>query len=157
MFSWLLPAWGQHVAQNPSTSAEILDDPSAHHVITCLRNLVVVGGGGTWPPKATYRDSWPLPLRPYDSVYKTMEVLFPVEESSVDNTVNRKIIDSFRLRMRTLLETHVSVGDVLLALERAESESDSCPQSAWLGYFACVAFLRHAYRCVRFLITYNVS
>ncbi|KAJ7114121.1 hypothetical protein C8R44DRAFT_630656 [Mycena epipterygia] len=146
MFSWLFPAWSQTVAQIPSTSNEILDDPLQHYALTCLRDLVVVGGGGTWPPSATFRDSWPLPLRTYDTVYRAMESSFAVAESSLDNVHNRKLIDSFRSRMRSQLEQHITMGDVQSALDRAESDPESCSQAAWLGYFACISFLRHSYR-----------
>ncbi|KAJ7708968.1 hypothetical protein B0H17DRAFT_916894 [Mycena rosella] len=143
MFSWF---WSQPAAQTPSSSTEILDDPLQHNALTCLRELVVVGGGGTWPPRATYRDSWPLQLRPYDTVWRAMEPSFPVAESSVDNAYNRQLIDSFRSRMRSELAHHLNMADVQSALERAESDPDSCSQAAWLGYFLCMSFLRHSYR-----------
>ncbi|KAJ7036554.1 hypothetical protein C8F04DRAFT_953723 [Mycena alexandri] len=142
----MFPSWGQLTAQIPSASAEILDDPLQHEALTYLRDLVVVGGGGSWPPRATYRNSWPLPLRPYDTVYRAMEASFPVAESSVDSTHNRKLIDSFRSRMRCQLEQHINLGAVRSALESAESDPESCSQSAWLGYFLCMSFLRHSYR-----------
>lgn len=154
MLSWIFPVWSQPPAQLPSASTEILDDALQHHVLTCLRDLIVMGGGGSWPPRATYRDSWPLPLRAYDSVYRAMEASFPVKESSVDNTLNRKIIDSFRSRMRAYLERHTNMGEVQSALERAESEPESCSQAAWLGFFLCMSFLRHSYRWVLFLQPY---
>ncbi|KAJ7483317.1 hypothetical protein FB451DRAFT_104226 [Mycena latifolia] len=145
MFSWFW-SQAQPASQIPSASAEILDDPLQHQVLTCLRDLVVVGGGGTWPPRATYRNSWPLPLRPYDTAYHTMEPSFVVAESSTNNAYNRKLIDSFRSRMRSELVHHINLADVQSALEGAESDPESCPQAAWLGFFACMSFLRHSYR-----------
>ncbi|KAJ7147625.1 hypothetical protein C8R43DRAFT_889598 [Mycena crocata] len=145
MLSWLFPAWSQPTTQ-PSASADILDDPLQHDALTCLRNLVVVGGGGSWPPRATYRDSWPLSLQPYDSVWHAMEDSFAVAHSSVDSAHNRKLIDSFRARMCSQLALHVNMGDVQSALERAESDPESCSQAAWLGFFLCMSFLRHSYR-----------
>ncbi|KAF8211109.1 hypothetical protein K438DRAFT_1569721 [Mycena galopus ATCC 62051] len=146
MLSWLFPTWGQPSRQIPSASTDILEEPLQHPALTCLRDLVVVGGGGTWPPRATYRDSWPLSLQPYDSVYRAMEPSFPVTESSTDNVHNRKLIDLFRSRMRSHLEQHVNMGDVQSALERAESDPESCSQAAWLGFWLCISFLRHSYR-----------
>ncbi|KAJ7504632.1 hypothetical protein B0H11DRAFT_2273243 [Mycena galericulata] len=140
--SWF---WSQPSVQSPSASAEILDDPLQHPALTCLHDLVVVGGGGTWPPRATSQDSWPSALRPYDAVYRAMESSFPVSESSVDNAHNRKLINSFRLRMRSKLADHINMADVLSAPERAESDTEFCTQSAGLGYFACMSFLRHSY------------
>ncbi|KAJ7173471.1 hypothetical protein C8R46DRAFT_1082904 [Mycena filopes] len=108
MLSWMFPAWSQPTpeCQVASASTQILDDPLKHDALTHLRDLVV----------PTYRDSWPLPLRPYDTVYRAMEASFPVTESSTDGTHNRKLIDSFRERMRCQLEQH----------------------SAWLGFFLCI-------------------
>ncbi|KAJ7498040.1 hypothetical protein B0H11DRAFT_2189800 [Mycena galericulata] len=146
MLSWLLPSWSRPTEDTPSPSAEILDDPLQHAALTRLRDLVNVGGGGSWPPRATYRDSWPLPLRPYDSVYRVMEPTLAVAESSVDNVHNRQIIDSFRSRMRLQLELHVNLADVESALERAESDPEACSQAAWLGFWLCMSFLRHSYR-----------
>ncbi|KAJ7623766.1 hypothetical protein FB45DRAFT_1031673 [Roridomyces roridus] len=142
MLSWLLPSWTQPEPALPSPSAQILDDPLQHDVLTRLRSLIVVGGAGSWPPRATYRETWPVALRSYDSVYRAMEPSFPVPESSLDNAYNRKIIDSFRERMRSQLETHVDMEQVRKAFEGAES----CPQGVWLGLFLCVSFLRHSYR-----------
>ncbi|KAF7345447.1 hypothetical protein MVEN_01562800 [Mycena venus] len=120
MFSWLFSTWSSPVAQISSASTDILEDSLEHPALTCLRDLVV-GGGGAWPPRASYRDSWPAALKPYDSVWRAMEPSFPVKESSTDNSYNRKLIDSFRSRMRSHLEHHVNMGDVQSALERAES------------------------------------
>ncbi|KAJ7066811.1 hypothetical protein B0H15DRAFT_794304 [Mycena belliarum] len=117
-----------------------------HHALTHLRDLVVVGGGGAWPPRATYRDSWPRGLRSYDAVYHAMEASFVVAESSVDNAYNRKLIDSFRSRMRSELLHHINLAEVQSTLERAESDPETCPQGAWLGYWLCMSFLRHSYR-----------
>ncbi|KAJ7846266.1 hypothetical protein B0H13DRAFT_2093543 [Mycena leptocephala] len=146
MLSWIFPAWSQLPAQIPSASTDILEDALQHPALTWLRDLVIVGGGGSWPPRATYRDTWPLALRPYDSVYRAMEPSFPAKESSVDNTHNRKLIDSFRSRMRSHLEQHINLGDVQSALDRAKSDPESCSQAAWLGFFLCISFLRHSYR-----------
>ncbi|KAJ7623741.1 hypothetical protein FB45DRAFT_838132 [Roridomyces roridus] len=142
VLSWLLPSWTQPEPSLPSPSTQILDEPLQHDVLTRLRSLIVVGGGGSWPPRATYRETWPVALRSYDSVYRAMEPSFPVPESSVDNAYNRKIIDSFRSRMRSQLDTHVDMEQVRRAFEGAES----CPQGVWLGLFLCLSFLRHSYR-----------
>ncbi|KAK7031691.1 hypothetical protein R3P38DRAFT_824904 [Favolaschia claudopus] len=145
VLSWLFP-WSQPSVLLSSASTDILEDSLQHPALTCLRNLLLVGGGGTWPPRASYRDTWPESLRAYDSVYRTMEPLFPTQESSTDTTHNRKLIDSFRSRMRVLLDQHVNMADVQTALEHAESVPDSCSESAWLGFWLCISFLRHSYR-----------
>ncbi|KAJ7230444.1 hypothetical protein GGX14DRAFT_583231 [Mycena pura] len=146
MLSWLFQAWSQPAPQILSTSLDILDDPLQHPAMTCLRDLVVLGGGGSWPPRASYRDTWPPPLRAYDSVWRAMEASFPVSQSSTDMAHNRTLIDSFRSRMRSQLEQQVTIGNVQFALQRAESDPESCSQAAWLGFWLCVSILRHSYR-----------
>ncbi|KAJ7126133.1 hypothetical protein C8R44DRAFT_618259 [Mycena epipterygia] len=139
------PALSRSTARIPSASADILGDPLQHHALTCLRDLVVLGGGGSWPPRATYNDSWPLPLREYNAVIRVMEPLLPVEEPSLDHAHNRKIIDSFRARMRSQLD-RLDMEEVESALERWQSAGHCSAQAAWLGFFCCISFLRHAYR-----------
>ncbi|KAJ6588837.1 hypothetical protein B0H19DRAFT_1101405 [Mycena capillaripes] len=147
MFSWIFNTWSQSSFFTPSdrlsSSTEILQGPLKHQTLQCLRDLIQLGGGGTWPPTATYDNSWPLPLRAYHSVFRTMENLFPVEEPSLDNARNREIMDLFRSRMRSELVRHVNMHEVEQTLERWQSESI---ESAWLGFFTCISFLRHAYR-----------
>jgi hypothetical protein len=149
MFSWIFSTYSSPspaVVVSPGPSTKILQDPLNHRAIECLRDLVQLGGGGTWPPTATYDDSWPLPLRAYHSVFRDMETSLPVEEPSLNHARNREIIDSFRARMRSELERRINIPEVERTLE--EWESQSGVQSAWLGFFTCISFLRHAYRCV---------
>ncbi|KAJ6538716.1 hypothetical protein B0H10DRAFT_1778920 [Mycena sp. CBHHK59/15] len=149
MFSWLFPACGQSIVapvDNSSASAKILLDPSENRTLDCLRDLIRIGGGGTWPPTARYRDAWPLPLRAYDYVFRKMEASIPVENPSLDHTRNREIIESFRARMRSELAHQVDITEVHSVLEIWQNDNGCVAQSAWLGYFACVSFLRHSYR-----------
>ncbi|KAJ7728416.1 hypothetical protein DFH07DRAFT_945752 [Mycena maculata] len=145
MFSWIFPASIQSTNIH-CPSIEILHDPLKHRALECLRDLIQIGGGGTWPPTATYDESWPLPLRAYNAIIRTMEPLLPVEEPSMDDTRNRRIIASFRARLRSELDRCVEMKEVESTLERWQSESDCSAQSAWLGFFACISFLRHSYR-----------
>lgn len=151
------PTLSQPTAQKiPSASADILGDPLQHHALTCIHDLVVLGGGGSWPPRATYHDSWPPPLREYNAIIRVMEPLLPVEEPSLDHAHNRKIIDSFRARMRSQL-TRLDMEDVERALERWQSARDCSAQAAWLGFFCCISFFRHAYRCASPLLPFLIS
>ncbi|KAJ7485383.1 hypothetical protein FB451DRAFT_1229524 [Mycena latifolia] len=150
MLSWIFPSWTQwqpmDILPVQSPSADILKEPLEHQILNCLHDLIQIGGGGSWPPTVTYDDSWPLPLKAYNSVFRAMETLLPVEESSLDHPHNREIIDSFRARMRSLLDRHIDVEEVESALEGWQSERDCSAYAAWLGFFACMSFLRHAYR-----------
>ncbi|KAL1753080.1 hypothetical protein FB107DRAFT_250373 [Schizophyllum commune] len=122
--------------------ASILDKYD-HPVIDRLRELIQVGGAGSWPPRATYDDTWPAPLRPYELIYHEVAPFMTVAESCLDDAENRKTIDAFRERLRGLLEKRIDLGAVEVAL-KAEDEVFSAP--AWMGFFACIGFLRHAYR-----------
>ncbi|KAJ7686649.1 hypothetical protein B0H17DRAFT_940211 [Mycena rosella] len=143
MFPWIFTTWSPSIAPGPST--DVLEDLD-HPTLNCLRDLIKIGGGGNWPPKATYEDSWHLSLKAYSSVFRAMETLLPVEEPSLDHSRNREIIDSFRARMRSELDRHIDIQEVESALGRWQHEQDCSTQSAWLGFFACISFLRHAYR-----------
>ncbi|KAL1664907.1 hypothetical protein GGF50DRAFT_101152 [Schizophyllum commune] len=121
-----------------------------HPVIDRLRELIEVGGAGNWPPRATYASTWPAPLRPYESIYHAVAPHMTVAESCLDDAENRRTIDAFRERLRGLLEERLDLSAVEVALkvegdEKAESDQEfSAP--AWMGFFACIGFLRHAYR-----------
>ncbi|KAJ6595747.1 hypothetical protein DFH09DRAFT_1410576, partial [Mycena vulgaris] len=145
MFAWLFPTWTWSI-DVPSVypSSQILQGSLAHPALDCLHDLIQIGGGGSWPPTATYADSWPPSVKGYNSVFRAMETSLSVEESSLDCIRNREIIDAFRARMRSQLNHHVDTKEVELTLERWQSDSSS--QSGWLGFFACMSFLRHAYR-----------
>ncbi|KAJ7512671.1 hypothetical protein B0H11DRAFT_1625495, partial [Mycena galericulata] len=118
-----------------------------HRALDCLRDLVKLGGGGTWPPTVTYSESWPVPLRAYDAVFRAVESCLPVEESSLDEVRNHQIIDSFRANLRFELTRCIEMKEVEPTLERWRSDESDChTQSAWLGFFACISFLRHSYR-----------
>ncbi|CAK5273599.1 unnamed protein product [Mycena citricolor] len=157
--SWIFPLWAapasstaftpgpsSDAVSGPTPSEDILNDALDHPVLTCLRNLVTIGGGGAWPPRSSPRDTWPTPLRAYDTVYRSMAPLFPTPESSTDDAHNRVLIDAYRGRMRELLAEHVVPGDVCSALDHAESDPESCSQRAWLGIWLVLSFLRHSYR-----------
>ncbi|KAF7309422.1 hypothetical protein MIND_00313000 [Mycena indigotica] len=146
MLTWLLSSWYQPSSQPPSSpSEEILCDTTQHPILSSLRELVE-SGGGEWPPRATYRDTWPIELRVYDSVWREMEPLFPARESSTDNAHNRQLINAFRNHMQALLDERINMRNVQSALDRAASDPQSCSQGAWLGIWLCISMLRHAYR-----------
>jgi hypothetical protein len=74
-----------------------------------------------------------------------------VAESCLDDAENRRTIDAFRARLRTLLEEGIDVSAVEAALkaagDRKAKDGEDFPAPAWMGFFACIGFLRHAYRC----------
>uniref|UniRef100_D8QK43 Uncharacterized protein n=1 Tax=Schizophyllum commune (strain H4-8 / FGSC 9210) TaxID=578458 RepID=D8QK43_SCHCM len=116
-----------------------------HPVVDRLRELIEVGGAGHWPPRATYAPTWPAPLRPYESIYHAVAPHMTVAESCLDDAENRKTIDAFRARLRGLLEEGIDLPAVEIVL-KAEGGDEEFTPPAWMGFFACIGFLRHAYR-----------
>ncbi|KAK6984779.1 hypothetical protein R3P38DRAFT_3102841 [Favolaschia claudopus] len=149
MLSWIFSFWSPSLSRDVTVEPDpkpIIHEPSRHRSLELLRDLVELGGGGAWPPIATYENSWPSVLQPYHWVSRIMEPLLPVEEPSLDCARNREIIDSFRARMRFELAQRINTSEVDQALEEWETHDTRSFQSAWLGFFACISFLRHAYR-----------
>ncbi|KAK7046199.1 hypothetical protein R3P38DRAFT_2873086 [Favolaschia claudopus] len=149
MLSWIFSFWSPSLSRDVAVeqdSKPIVHEPPRHRSLEFLRDLVELGGGGAWPPIATYEKSWPPVLQPYHWVSRIMEPLLPIEEPSLDCARNRDIIDSFRARMRFELAQRINTTEVEQALEEWETHDPRSFQSAWLGFFACISFLRHAYR-----------
>ena len=67
-----------------------------------------------------------------------------VAESCLDDAENRRTIDAFRQRLVTFLDERIDLPAVEAAL--ASSDEETFPAPAWMGFFACIGFLRHAYR-----------
>jgi hypothetical protein len=110
-----------------------------------LQELVTTGGGGKWPPKATFEDSWPASLRPYHQIFSTAARFIPVLKASLDDKENRTLIDHFRKSLQVALQENVDLEAVRGAIDVDQEEMEA---SGWMGFFACVAYLRHAYRLV---------
>ncbi|KAJ6561221.1 hypothetical protein DFH09DRAFT_1083184 [Mycena vulgaris] len=114
------------------------------HARRGLHELITTGGGGSWPPRATFEASWPASLRPYHHVFFAIANFIPVSEASLDDDENRIRIDQFRDSLRAALEENVDLEAVRQTLnygQQGEMEA-----SGWMGFFACIAYLRHAYR-----------
>ncbi|KAJ3774363.1 hypothetical protein FB446DRAFT_729208 [Lentinula raphanica] len=125
---------------------QIVQEGNQHYISARLAELVT-NSGNAWPPKATHAESWPPALRPYNVVYQRIAPFLPVRESSLDDAENRRLINKTRALMVALLEEEVSIPDVCETLEEcSRNESELMPMSGWLGFYSCVASLRHAYR-----------
>lgn len=130
-------------------SASVRHPKSLEIPIVALSNLVLQSGN-SWPPKATYAESWPSSLKPYHTAFQRIAPLIPVKEQdiSLDDAENRKRIERMRESARRVLEEEVSIPDVCETLEMLEGDErrDVMSMSGWLGFYSCVASLRHAYR-----------
>lgn len=113
-----------------------------------LDEMVTIGGAGTWPPQAAHGDAWPSPLRPYHHIFKDLSPTLCTEESSTDDEVNSKRIIDFRSRMSDAL-AEIDLNAVVAVLESAEKSGNSAiTAECYNGFFACMVYLRHAYRYV---------
>ncbi|KAJ7733157.1 hypothetical protein B0H16DRAFT_1769549 [Mycena metata] len=113
------------------------------HPRRALHELISKGGGGRWPPTATFQDSWPLSLKPYHRVFLAIAQLVSVSSASLDDGENRALIDQSRGSLMAALRDNVDSEAVRRTLDAG---SDALGVSGWLGFFACIAYLRHAYR-----------
>ncbi|CDU22602.1 uncharacterized protein SPSC_01232 [Sporisorium scitamineum] len=107
---------------------------------SALDNMIHTEGGGSWPPKSTYRDSWPHCLHIYDQVAKQAPSRFvsPSLRPNYTDAELRQRIDENRLWLEQSLES-VDVQQVMAALPELDV-------NARLGFLACTAYLIHLYR-----------
>lgn len=134
----------EHVLKSVAYHSPPSENPE-HPIRRALGELIHTGGNGIWPPKATYRDTWPSALRPYHQIFQSLADSIPVVEASLDDSHNRTVIDAFRHRLRCELSEKVDLQAVEAAL--MSGRENFSPQ-AWMGFFSCIAYTRHAYRSV---------
>ncbi|KAJ7573942.1 hypothetical protein C8J56DRAFT_717299, partial [Mycena floridula] len=111
-----------------------------------LEALIEVGGAGMWPPVASGHLTWPVALRPYHQAYQEISTNLPVLASSLDDDENRQRIHDMRSKIQHFLRDYLDTSEVQQALEALFSESTREVQAVWMGFCACIAHLRHAYR-----------
>ncbi|KAJ3723556.1 hypothetical protein DFJ43DRAFT_1003511 [Lentinula guzmanii] len=125
---------------------QIVQEGGQHHIAARLAELIT-NSGNAWPPKATHVESWPSALKPYNVVYQRIAPFLPVRESSLDDADNRRLINKTRALIAALLEEEIQIPDICETLEECSRyDSELMPMSAWLGFYSCLASLRHAYR-----------
>lgn len=117
-----------------------------HEVPDALRNMVDTDGAGTWPPAASHRDSWPVPLRPYHDILHELAPLLPVGQVSVDDKINQARRVEYRTRLQKLLQERVDLAKVESIFLSEKLDASSFPRHACNGFYACIAHLRHAFR-----------
>lgn len=107
---------------------------------TKLDEMICTEGGGSWPPRATYRDSWPECLHIYDQIARQAPPRFVAPElrPNYSDAELRQRIDNNRLWLERSLST-VDVQRVILTLPELDV-------NARLGFLACMAYLSHLYR-----------
>ncbi|SAM82132.1 uncharacterized protein UBRO_04427 [Ustilago bromivora] len=105
-----------------------------------LEDMIRTEGGGSWPPKPTYRHSWPHSLHIYDQVAKQAPPRFVTCElrPNYTDTELRARIDDNRQWLSDALAS-VNVEQVISTLDQLDA-------NARLGLLACMAYLSHLYR-----------
>lgn len=94
-----------------------------------------------------YMESWSDTLQPYHcQIFRTLAALIPVENFSLDDGDNRRVIDLFRSRLNAELDKAVKLEAVESSLTAGEADTATFSPTAWMGFFSCVAYIRHAYR-----------
>ncbi|EKV12269.1 hypothetical protein PDIG_45940 [Penicillium digitatum PHI26] len=115
--------------------------------IKALQTMIEIDGAGAWPPKASYRESWPVVLHPYHDIFVVLAPLLPVIDVSLDSTINQCRRMEYQQRLRILLKERVNLGLVKETLSAAADET-SCviTNQQYNGFYACISYLRHAFR-----------
>ncbi|KAI1381467.1 hypothetical protein F4677DRAFT_126953 [Hypoxylon crocopeplum] len=119
-----------------------------HETAAVLSEMILTDGAGSWPPRANHtHNMWPAALRPYKEIYFELARLIPKETASLDDEVNRALIDDFRSSFRKLLAERVDMAQVKDLLEAADAGRwDAFPREVYNAFYCCIASSRHAYR-----------
>ncbi len=119
-----------------------------HETAALLADLIHKDGAGEWPPRSNHATAtWPAALRPYREVYEEMAPLLPTATASLDDEINRVRIAHFRSHFQALLRERVDLAQVETLLKAAEAgQWDIFPRDTYNGFYACIAWCRHAYR-----------
>ena len=145
-FSYLLGGNDEECLETPPSDFRTTSPVKANHPLSHALEDLIVGSGGSWPPRPTYEETWPEALKPYNRIFQTIAPHISVEESSLDDQYNRRVIDTFRARLRQELNLHIRLDDVKAVIPDENTTSLSPP--AWMGFFSCITMLRQAYRFV---------
>ncbi|KAJ1026702.1 hypothetical protein NDA16_002300 [Ustilago loliicola] len=132
------------IVDEPFYSTADLAPKLSSALSTCLTSalddMIRTEGGGSWPPKPTYRDSWPSCLHIYDHVAKQAPPRFvnPELRPNYTDAELRATIDDNRQWLAHALSS-VDVQQVMSTLPQLDV-------NARLGLLACMAYLIHLYR-----------
>ncbi|EJP70461.1 15-hydroxyprostaglandin dehydrogenase (NAD(+)) [Beauveria bassiana ARSEF 2860] len=103
-------------------------------------------GAGQWPPLVVY-DDWPSALQPYKSIYHEVIPQLSCSNPLLDDDTLIIRRESFRSRMRELLNERIDLREVERLLNAAEAGNwTSLRREQLNGVYCTVAVLRHAYR-----------
>ena len=135
-----------------SYTFRIQASPDNHEAAKALRDMIKTDGAGSWPPKASHRDSWPTALRPYHDIFLELAPLLPIDQVTTDDTINKARRVEYQTRLQKLLQERVDLSAVEAVLSAVEQGIDKSllSASACNGLFAYIGHLRHGFRYVPF-------
>ncbi len=149
LVSWF-PRIQNHVKETGDDDVvqDIKQLAECHETAALLADLIHTDGAGEWPPRTNHDfTTWPAVLRPYRDIYAEMAPLLPTPDVSLDDEINRTRLSNFRSRFQTLLQDRVDLPQVEQLLLAAEAGRwDVFPRDTYNGFYACIAWCRHAYR-----------
>ncbi|KAJ5240661.1 uncharacterized protein N7469_002252 [Penicillium citrinum] len=119
----------------------------SHETTKALQRMIEVDGAGSWPPRATHRDTWPKALQPYHDIFQELAALIPVDNVSTNNEINQSRRLECRTRMQRLLKERINL-EAVQSVFNITNQADSpvLQGVACNGFFACIANLRHGFR-----------
>ncbi|KAJ5286710.1 hypothetical protein N7478_002396 [Penicillium angulare] len=140
-------SWIEYVSPRTPYLSLIKNLNTQHASVHKLQYMIHEDGAGSWPPQASYRDSWPPELQPYHDTFVKLAPLVPVLDPSMEPDINAARRDEYRQRVQKLLEQSIDVAEVTSLLSAAVGkESSVMTNEAFNGFYACISALRHAYR-----------
>ncbi|KAJ5088342.1 hypothetical protein N7456_011958, partial [Penicillium angulare] len=140
-------SWIEYVRPQNQYLSLIKNLKPQHASVHKLQYMIHKDGAGSWPPRGSYRDSWPSELQPYHDIFVKLAPLVPVLDPSMDPSINAMRRDEYRQRVQKLLEQRLDVAKVTSLLSTAMiKEYSVMTNEAFNGFYACISALRHAYR-----------
>ncbi|KAJ5111074.1 hypothetical protein N7532_001609 [Penicillium argentinense] len=127
--------------------SRVKETRDSHETIKALQRMVKVDGAGSWPPKATHRDSWPKALQPYHDIFQELAALISVDTVSTNDEINQSRRLEYRKRLQRLLKERINLEAVQSVFAISDQAGSTGLQGvACNGFFACIANLRHGFR-----------
>lgn len=118
---------------------------TSHETAIWLQTLIQTDGAGDWPPRAVHGMQWPEPLRPYHEIYSVMSPKLASTEHLTNDEANISRHEKFRSQMAALLRAQVDLTAVESVLH-GPIPGTGFSREACNGFFACIAYCRHAFR-----------
>lgn len=148
LLSLVTKLWTDLMTHEPRHLRLIKALHSQHAVAQTLQEMITNDGAGSWPPRGSYRESWPPELQPFHDIFFELAHLVPVLDPSLVQAVNEARRNEYRKRLQMMLKERVDIEALKATLSDATGEETCVTNEAYNGFYACISALRHAYRFV---------